>query len=84
MAAIWGAAYAAAQVLTLGRLETVTAERDAARAQVAAQAQDVASLAAADAGTETVTAALSAKQRLETTVENHQGEIARLTGELER
>ena len=85
VAAIWSAAYAAAQVLTLGRLETVTAERDAARAQVAAQAQDVASLAAeVDAGAETVTAALSAKQQLETTVENHQGEIARLTGELER
>ncbi|MBK9346897.1 MAG: DNA-binding protein [Burkholderiales bacterium] len=84
VAAIWGAAYAAAQVLTLGRLETVTAERDAARL-VAAQAQDVASLAAeVDAGAETVTAALSAKQQLETTVESHQGEIARLTGELER
>jgi hypothetical protein len=85
VAAIWGAAYAAAQVLTLGRLEIVTAERDAARAQVAAQAQDVASLAAeVDAGAETVTAALSAKQQLETTVESHQVEIARLTGELER
>ena len=34
VAAIWGAAYAAAQVLTLGRLEIVTAERDAARAQM--------------------------------------------------
>ena len=40
VAAIWSAAYAAAQVLTLGRLETVTAERDAARAQITAQAQD--------------------------------------------
>ena len=55
------------------------------RTQIAAQAQDVASLAAeVDAGAETVTAALSAKQQLETTVESHQVEIARLTGELER
>ncbi len=46
VAAIWGAAWAQAQVLTLGRLEAVTAERDAARAWAAAQAQDVAALAA--------------------------------------
>ena len=41
VAAIWGAAWAQAQVLTLGRLEIVTAERDAAVALASAQAQDV-------------------------------------------
>jgi hypothetical protein len=96
VAAIWGAAYAAAQVLTLGRLETVTAERDAARAQVAAQAQDVASLAAeVDAGAGSLAAALADKltadsnmMQVTTTssevIESHKAEIARLTVELER
>lgn len=45
VAVIWGAAWAAAQALTLGRLETVTAERDAARALAETRAQDVAALA---------------------------------------
>lgn len=96
VAAIWGAAYAAAQVLTLGRLEVVTAERDAARAQVAAQAQDVASLAAeVDAGAGSLAAALADKltadsnmMQVTTTssevIESHKAEIARLTVELER
>jgi septal ring factor EnvC (AmiA/AmiB activator) len=96
VAAIWGAAYAAAQVLTLGRLETVTAERDAARAQIAAQAQDVASLAAeVDAGAGSLAAALADKltadsnmMQVTTTssevIESHKAEIARLTVELER
>lgn len=96
VAAIWGAAWAQAQMLTLARLEAVTAERDAARAQVAAQAQDVASLAAeVDAGADAVTAALSAKQQLENdllevtqssgeALQGHKGEIARLTTELEQ
>lgn len=43
---VWVAAWAAAQVLTLGRLDAVTVERDAARALAATQAQDVAALAA--------------------------------------
>lgn len=43
--AIWGAAWAQAQVLTLGRLEAVTAERDAARALATTRGQDVAALA---------------------------------------
>jgi Tfp pilus assembly protein FimV len=55
---IWGAAWSAAQALTLGRLETVTAERDAAQALTAAQAQDVAALAAE---VDTLTAAAEAQ-----------------------
>lgn len=46
VAAIWGAAWAHAQVMTLERLERLSAERDHALALVAAQAQDVAGLAA--------------------------------------
>jgi hypothetical protein len=46
VAAIWGAAWAQAQVLTLGRLELVTVERDAAQELAATRAQDVAGLAA--------------------------------------
>lgn len=45
IAAIWSAAWAQAQVAVLERLERLSAERDAAQAQVAAQAQDVAGLA---------------------------------------
>ena len=46
VAAIWGAAWAQAQAVTLSRLERLSAERDAAQALAAAQAQDVAGLAA--------------------------------------
>ena len=45
VSAIWNAAWAAAQVVTLGRLEAVTAQRDAAQALTITQAQDVAALA---------------------------------------
>lgn len=44
--AIWGAAWAQAQVMTLERMERLSAERDTALALVAAQAQDVAGLTA--------------------------------------
>ncbi|ABM40250.1 DNA-binding protein [Polaromonas naphthalenivorans] len=44
--AIWGAAWAQAQVMTLARMERLSAERDTALALAAAQAQDVAGLAA--------------------------------------
>ena len=46
VAAIWGAAWAHAQAVTLARLERLSAERDAAQALATAQAQDVAGLAA--------------------------------------
>jgi hypothetical protein len=46
VAAIWGAAWAQAQALTLGRLEAVTAERDALAALVKTQAADLATRAA--------------------------------------
>ena len=96
LTAIWGAAWAQAQMLTLGRLEAVTAERDAARAQVIALAQDVVSLAAeVDAGADTVAAALADKQKLENdllevtnrsgeALQGHKAEIARLMAELEQ
>jgi hypothetical protein len=96
VAAMWGAAWAQAQALTLGRLEAVTAERDAARAQVTALAQDVASLAAeVDAGADTVATVLADRQKLENdllevtqssgeALQGHKGEIARLTTELEQ
>lgn len=54
MAALWGAAYAAAQVHTLGRLEAVTLERDRLSAVVAQQGRD---LAAALASVDTLTTA---------------------------
>jgi hypothetical protein len=41
IAAIWGAAWAQAQVTTLTRIERLSAERDAAQALAAAHAQDV-------------------------------------------
>lgn len=41
VAAIWTAAWAQAQVQTLGRLEAVTSERDAATARAATLAQDL-------------------------------------------
>ncbi|CAN5192832.1 hypothetical protein BH10PSE16_BH10PSE16_42870 [soil metagenome] len=44
IAAIWGAAWAQAQAMTLTRLERLCAERDAAQALAAAQAQDVTGL----------------------------------------
>jgi len=70
---LWSAAYCAAQANVLGRLEAVTAERDAARTLAATQAQDVEALsvqiddmatagAAAAAEAATATAALTAGQ----------------------
>lgn len=44
--ALWTAAWGAAQSMTLGRLESLSAQRDAAQALAAAQAQDVTALAA--------------------------------------
>ena len=56
LAAIWSAAYAAAQVLTLGRLETVTAQREQLAGTVAQQAQDLsAALDQVDAMTDAAT-----------------------------
>jgi len=63
VSAIWGAAWAQAQILTLGRLESVTAERDASRSLADALAQDVSALSAAidekTAGFEVQTAVFS-------------------------
>lgn len=96
VAAMWTAAWTAAQVQTLGRLETVTAERDSLAALATTQGADLAALASAiDANAETVTAALADKQKLEgdlltlikssgEALEVHKGEIARLTMELEK
>ena len=58
VAAIWSAAYAAAQLLTLGRLEGVTAQREQLAGTVAQQAQDLAAaLAQVDAMTDATTTA---------------------------
>ena len=81
IAAIWGAAWAQAQVLTLGRLETVTAERDAARALAVTREQDVAALAGeVDTLTETTAdakaAAAAAKEALVTFGERAEVELA--------
>lgn len=59
VAAIWGAAWAHAQAVTLARLERLSAERDAAQALAAAQAQDVAGLASE---IDTMTAAAQVQQ----------------------
>ena len=94
--AIWGVAWAHAQVSTLGRLEAVTAERDALAAMVKTQAADLTALAReVDAGGEAVTAALADKQKLESDLlervkssnaelDGHKAEIARLMAEIER
>jgi len=96
VASLWAVAYSSAQALTLGRLETVTAERDALAALAKTQATDLAELASTiDASADTVTAALADKQKLEgdllaiikssgEALEGHKGEIARLTMELEK
>lgn len=58
VAAMWGAAYAAAQLLTLGRLETVTAQREQLLNTVAQQAQDLsAALSSVDDMTDAATMA---------------------------
>ena len=44
VAAIWASAWSAAQVHTLGRLETVTAQRDALLVKAETQASDIAAL----------------------------------------
>lgn len=44
VAAIWGASWAQAQMLTLGRLEAVTAERDAAQALAETLSKDISTL----------------------------------------
>lgn len=59
VAAIWGAAWAHAQAVTLARLERLSAERDAAQALAAAQAQDVAGMASE---IDTMTAAAQVQQ----------------------
>lgn len=96
VAVIWGAAWAQAQALTLGRLEAVTVERDALAALTKTQAADLAALASeVDAGAETVATALADKQELEgkllqiiqssgAALQGHKAEIERLTDELER
>lgn len=57
VAVIWGAAWAAAQAQTLGRLEAVTVERERLSAVVEQQAQDLAAaLASVDAATEAAAA----------------------------
>lgn len=58
LAAIWSAAYSAAQVLTLGRLERVTAEREQLTIAVAQQSADLAAaLAQVDDMTDAATMA---------------------------
>jgi hypothetical protein len=58
VAAVWSAAYQAAQVLTLGRLEAVTAERERLTATVGQLGQDLtAALAEVDALTDAATTA---------------------------
>lgn len=65
IAQIWGSAWAAAQILTLGRLETVTAERDAARALAATQERD---LGAALANVDILTDATAEAQKTSATI----------------
>lgn len=96
IAAIWGAAWAQAQVLTLGRLETVTAERDAARALAVTREQDVAALAGeVDTLTETTADAKAAAaasrealvtfgERAEVELAEHATAIAAANAEIEK
>ena len=61
VAVIWGAAWAQAQVLTLGRLETVTAARDQLADKVAQLGQDLSSaLAQVDTATDAAATLIAA------------------------
>lgn len=78
---VWVAAWTAAQALTLGRLETVTAERDAARALAEVQAQDVAALSGevdtlTEATADAKTAAAASREALVTFGERAEAELA--------
>ena len=78
---VWVAAWTAAQALTFGRLETVTAERDAARALAETRAQDVAALAGevdtlAEITTDAKAAAAMSKEALVTFGERAELELA--------
>jgi len=90
MAAIWAAAWSQAQVVTLARLETVTAERDAAQALAATRAQDVAGLSAEiyarDAAAQEHEAAHATELVAQATAaaETLKSEVATLRAEFER
>lgn len=79
LAAIWSAAYAAAQVLTLGRLETVTAQREQLLNTVAQQAQDLsAALSSVDDMTDAATIAAG---NATAAAAQHAQELAKIQGE---
>lgn len=96
IAAIWGAAWAQAQAMTLTRLERLCIERDAAQALAAAHAQDVAGLAseidamtaAAQSQAATQAQALEAAQAMATEAveraEAQAQELAAARAEIER
>lgn len=82
LAAIWSAAYTAAQLQTLGRLETITAERDsltAALADTTAERDDLA--AAADALTMDNAAAVAASEAAKASLEALEQEVQRIAEE---
>lgn len=79
VAAIWGAAYGAAQVLTLGRLEAVTAQREQLLNTVAQQAQDLsAALSSVDDMTDAATVAAG---NAAAAAAQHAQELAKIQGE---
>ncbi len=85
IAVIWGAAWAQAQAMTLGRLEAVTAEREALAALTKTQTADLAALAGeVDAGAETVAAALADLKKAEAKNAELEGHLAHLAGELSK
>lgn len=92
VAALWAAAYNAAQVQTLGRIDALTMERDAALARVTTQAHDVAALAAsvdtlteqAQAAQAAVTLAQAATQAAQAATVAAQAELDKVRGDMER
>lgn len=72
VALIWSTAWAQAQVVTLGRLEVVTVERDTAQALAATRAQDVSGLSAEIDSREAAATAQAAAHAQELAASNEQ------------
>ena len=92
VAAMWAAAYNAAQVQTLGRVDSLTIERDVALERGTTQAQDVAALAAAvdtlteqaQAAQAATAAAQAATQVAEASTAAARAELEKVRGDMER
>ena len=77
--ALWTTAWSAAQVMTLGRLERLTAQRDAAQALAAAQGADIEALSQQiDAGEEALSAMTAQRCAAISALESEQAQHAQV------